>query len=202
MNVSLLLDTSTKYLHIGLIVNSVLVEKVSELADKQQSEITMLRIQELFQKHDLSPNTLQEIVISEGPGSYTGIRIAMTIAKVLGSVAKLKVFTLNTLQIYCGLNQASRLALLDARSSRAYVAVYQSGKLVLEPQIMTIEEIKGMVSYVDEVVGDASLIQLTPNPIDFIQNMYDLKPYWQEVESIDDLVPLYLKKTTHYGHQD
>ncbi len=199
METSLLLDTSTRFLNLGLIVDGQLIEKISEPANRQQSEITMVRIDELFKRHQLSPKTLKQIVISVGPGSYTGIRIAMTIAKVLGSVAGIEVYTLNSLQIYCGVSSKSRLALLDARSKRAYVAIYQDAKMILEPQIMFLEEIKAMLDFVDEVVGDAHLIEAEAIDIDFVKQMYQLKEQWQIVEDIDHLVPLYLKKSSSYG---
>lgn len=200
MSISLLLDTSSVYLYLGLLVDGQLIDQVSEKAPRQQSEITMGRIQELFRKHQLSPRDLDTVVLSEGPGSYTGIRIAMTIAKVLGSLAQVQVYTLNTLQIACGQHPKKRLALLDARSQRAYVAIYQNGQVLLEPQILQLDQIKSLLSEVDEVVGDGHLIDQETVEIDFIQNMIELKNQWNLVDQIDDLVPLYLKQTSSYGN--
>lgn len=200
MSVSLLLDTSTNYLHIGLVVDGQLVDQIVEKAVRQQSEITMVRIQQLFEKHHLSPRNLEQLVISEGPGSYTGIRISMTIAKVLGSLAEVQVYTLNTLQIYAGLSSKSCLALLDARSQRAYVAIYKEGLALLPPQIKPLEQITELIEQVDYVVGDTSLLGLTTKTIPFIQNMLDLKDHWKQVQDIDNLIPLYLKGTQSYGN--
>ncbi len=200
MSLSLLLDTSTNYLHMGLVVDGQLVDQIVEKATRQQSEITMVRIQQLFEKNHYAPKDLKQLVISEGPGSYTGIRISMTIAKVLGSLAEIQVYTLNTLQIYAGLSSKSCLALLDARSQRAYVAIYKEGLAVLPPQIKPLAEITPLIEQVDQIVGDTQLIGLKPETIPFIQNMVDLQGHWNPVQDIDHLIPLYLKGTQSYGN--
>ncbi|NLC06129.1 MAG: tRNA (adenosine(37)-N6)-threonylcarbamoyltransferase complex dimerization subunit type 1 TsaB [Erysipelothrix sp.] len=183
--ITLYLDTSLEYLHIGLKQDGLWIEKVSQKAFKKQSELTMPMIEELFKKHNIKPSQLQEIVLTSGPGSYTGVRIAMTIAKVLGAIAGVKVFTLNTLQAMAGLGNDT-LAQMDARAKRSYVAIYDKGKEILAPTIMLNEEIthKNIVTQED---------------IDLLENMSLLKDYWQEVTNIHTLAPIYLKETTQYG---
>ena len=68
---------------------------------------------------------IDSIVITEGPGSYTGVRIAMTIAKVFAATKKIDLYTISTLQLYAG-NLNNTLVLLDARGNRVYSAAFDN----------------------------------------------------------------------------
>lgn len=198
--ITLLLDTSYKELNIGLLRDEKWLVKISMEAFKKQSELTMPMIQQIFQEEKIAPSELNQIVITEGPGSYTGIRISMTIAKVLGAIGKVEVYTLNTLATLAEVSEKKMLTIMDARSKRAYVAAYQKGIELLSPQVMTLEKIKALdlSSYV--IVGDRHLLGLEDQPIDILENMRMLKPQWQKQDDVHSLVPLYLKDTQEYGH--
>lgn len=196
--IRLYLDTSYKHLHIGLQKDEQWLEKISIEAFKKQSELTMPMIEELFIKYNINPQDLDEVVLTQGPGSYTGIRISMTIAKVLGAIGKVRVYTLNTLEAMIGLVKQPTGALIDARSKRVYMSIVDGHGIVCEPCVATIDalhEIKNV-----HWVGDTQLIGVDSQPIDLIQNMYDLKNQWNFVENVHQLVPLYLKESNDYGN--
>jgi tRNA threonylcarbamoyladenosine biosynthesis protein TsaB len=73
----------------------------------------------------LKPMDIDQCVITDGPGSYTGVRIAMTVAKVMCAMRSLPLYTLGTLQLYAGRETCT--VLLDARGKRAYAASFENG---------------------------------------------------------------------------
>ncbi|MCK7483377.1 MAG: hypothetical protein M0C28_44820 [Candidatus Moduliflexus flocculans] len=81
-------------------------------------------INECFIVRIWQPRQLQSIILTEGPGSYTGVRIAMTVAKVLASVASIQAYTTTTLQLIAG-SSKNTFVMLDARSLRCLRRVGQ-----------------------------------------------------------------------------
>ena len=120
---TLCLDTSHKYLVVGLIKDDVIISNTMQESWKRQSETILPEIDKALRNLSLTPKAIDQVVITVGPGSFTGVRIAMTIAKLLGSLTTIEVFTISTLQLYAGNQNA--LVVLDARGKRAYCGRYK-----------------------------------------------------------------------------
>ena len=84
--VVLFIDTCNKELAIGLSVDDKLVYKKEYDAFKRQSEVLAKEIVECFKACNIESNDVDKVVVTNGPGSYTGIRIGLTFAKVFTSV--------------------------------------------------------------------------------------------------------------------
>lgn len=193
--IELILDTSYTGLNIGLVKDNVILEKIEIKAERQQSEITMPTLDELFKKNNLKPLDLSAVIITSGPGSYTGLRIAMTIAKVMGSIAHIPVYTINTLLAYVHPSYKKGLALMDARSKRAYYALIECGE-IKEMAVKPIESIESE----SLVFGDGHLINVKSEPFSLIENILAYRNKWELIGDIDSLSPLYLKENSDYGH--
>lgn len=193
---TLCMDTSHKHLTLVLIQDNKIMNKKMLECFKQQSETIFPELIQLCDEVNIKPDDIDEVVVTTGPGSYTGVRIAMTVAKVLCATKELPCYSLNTLQLYSG-NHANCCVLIDARSKRAYFAKYNLGKVIQEPGVYTIEEIKGMIKE-EEVLGDASLLDKENVYVDLAESFLALKPYWQKVDNVHCLVPEYLKSSEEY----
>jgi tRNA threonylcarbamoyl adenosine modification protein YeaZ len=79
----LILDTSQDLTIIALSNESTLVDSCVYPHQNKLSALLTLSIQSLLKKHHLSPQNLSSIAVGIGPGSYTGTRVAVTIAKTL-----------------------------------------------------------------------------------------------------------------------
>lgn len=191
---TLCIDTAYKYLTVALIENEKIVDSISLECFKKQSEEVFIYLDDLFKRSHINKNDIDSMCISKGPGSYTGVRIAMTIAKVLCEVKSLKLYTISTLRLYAG-NKTNTMVVMDARANRAYIGVYNEDKCLLIDQAKPLEEIDTK-DY--NVVLDGSLVgknDLNPNiPECFL----DTKGLWEEVNDINFLSPEYLKESNAY----
>lgn len=124
---TLFMDTAWKNLVIVLMEDGRIVESLSIEAFKRQSEELFVRLKELLDQAGWKLKDVDEVIITDGPGSYTGLRIAMTAAKILGTQSKAKVRTISTLQLYAGKAQNANV-LLDARGHRAYAGHLENGQ--------------------------------------------------------------------------
>lgn len=190
---TLCLDTSNQFLVLVLIEQNQIIDSYQEVCNKKQSELIIQRLDELFEKNRWKPSDLDSIVITKGPGSFTGVRIAMTVAKVMVQQLQIPLYTISTLQLYAGLKQCD--VLLDARGQRAYYARYSNGDEIIEPTIITLDDYEKSDVL---IMGDGSLIGLENNYPDFALNFFELKPYWQKVAFPELLGPDYLKKDEEY----
>ena len=190
---SLYIDTSTKYLCIGIAINHKLVYKYQNVAIKMQSELTIPVLKEALNESKLTLHDINEIVVTIGPGSFTGIRIGVCIAKVLASIGKIPLKAISSLNAYA--NKGKKIVILDAKANRAYLGIYNDNAKVIDECVVTIEELKEIVKkYQDyDVVLDTFLLNLPESEIDVLENMNRISINIQCVNDVDGLVPIYLK---------
>lgn len=188
---TLCLDTAYKYLTCTLIEDDMIVSSYSEECFKRQSEEIFVVLEDILKKTDKRLLDIDSICITSGPGSYTGVRIAMTIAKVLASLADLKLYTISTLRLYANM-QANTLVLMDARANRAYVGIYDGSSIIMDDTVLELDKID---SSSFNVIGDGHLIGLKDKMPDIPEAFLNTKKMWQEVSDIDHLVPAYLKES-------
>ena len=118
------IDTSTKICTCSIFdsENGVVAE-TSLLVKKNHSNIVMLIIDNLFKISDLTINDIDKIAVAIGPGSFTGVRIALGIAKGLAMALNKPLIAVNELDILEAIadgNENEVIPLIDARKERVY----------------------------------------------------------------------------------
>jgi len=191
---SLFVDTAYKYLSLAIEKDGVILASYNAECFKRQSEALFVELDKLFKSVNLDPSVIEAVYVSEGPGSYTGVRIAMSLAKVLCEVKKIKLYKISTLKLYAG-NSANTMVIMDARASRAYVGVYDKGKCLLEDQAIPLDKIETK-DY--NVALDGALVGKVNTNINVIDCFLACKRDYQEVKDINYLTPKYLKESDAY----
>ena len=190
---SLVMDTSNQYLLVALFKDDELLDSIVELGSKRQSENAIPYLEKLLNKHGLELLDVEEMIITRGPGSYTGVRVAMAIAKTLSVISPIRLKTISSLAIYA--NQQKCVSVLDARSKKVFVCAYDKAKAVCEEQLVAISDFEEfMKSYEGySVVGQSDLVGYPLLEVDLARNMYLLAKNEEYIEHIDALVPCYIK---------
>ena len=93
---TLCIDTSFRYLGLALIKDDAIIASYQKDCLKKLSETIFVILDDMFKTNNISPQEIDAICIAGGPGSYTGIRIAMTIAKTLAQVSDIALYTIST----------------------------------------------------------------------------------------------------------
>lgn len=195
--ITLCMDTSTQYLVIALIRDDQIVAKFQEKCWKKQSEELFPRLMDLMKEAGLEPEDIGQAVVSEGPGSYTGVRIAMTVAKVFCAMRNLPIATVGTLQLFAGMEPRARVV-LDARGGRVYTAVYEYGVLSGTVEAKPCEEVKAEILEAETVIGDGSLVGREDQIPDLAENFLAVKDQWKYAENVHLVKPEYLKSSESY----
>lgn len=191
---TLCMDTAYRYLTIALIKDDEIIASFEEECFKKQSEMIFVKLKELFESVSLDPLAIDAVCISEGPGSYTGVRIAMSIAKTLCEVAHKELYTISTLRLYAA-GHKNTMVIMDARANRAYVGIYDEDRVIMEDRIMKIEDLEDK-GY--DLIGDLSLLGLEDKRYSISEAFLQTKGYWHKVDKIAYLVPKYLKEDKEY----
>lgn len=162
MNI-LAIDTSTMISTVTIANDNEILGDFNVNQQKTHSESLVPMIETLLELLGMEFKDIDEFVIAEGPGSFTGLRIGMTIAKTLAQVNDKKLIPISTLLALANNSSSDNLKvpMLDARGNRVYGAVYDKDfNEIIKEDLYTIEDFSEMVNDLDEeieLIGDISL---------------------------------------------
>lgn len=180
---SLIIDTSTKYLYLCLIKDNKIVKEILNASDRNHAPHSVLLVEETLKANNIKVSDLSSVIVGIGPGSYTGLRIALTIAKMICSFMDIPLKTISTLFLMSSGHDGLVVPIIDARRGNFFSAAYNNDT-ILEDKLRTKEEIESLVSdftYIDEDMFSVD--------INKVLNKATI------VEEVDSLVPNYLRIT-------
>ena len=190
----LLLDSSNRYLAVGLSKNGKVVDKIFYEAWQRQSELMAVEIDNILKRNNLTRKDIDAVAVGIGPGSYTGVRIAITIAKTIGYALKCKVYAKSSLSLLKSRKNPT-ICVFNARGGRSYFAVYNGEKCLEKECVKTNEDV---LKYIEEhkdysVNGDVKHLGLESGEYDVIENLAEIVNEKYLVPNVFALNPIYLK---------
>lgn len=141
--ISLFLDTATTRLAVALYKKGKLLDLIEEENNNQLSERLLPVIDLLLTKNNLELSDLEEIIVVNGPGSFTGIRIGVTVAKTLAFSLHIPIKTISELSVLATTPVSTTYVCpyIDARRDAIYTGLYdQFLTSMVEDQYSDIED--------------------------------------------------------------
>ena len=170
----LLLDSSNKYLSVGLSKDGKVVDKIFYEAWQRQSEMMVTEVDNILKRNNIDKSELNGVVVGVGPGSYTGVRIGVTIAKTIAYVLKIKLYAKSSLSLLKH-QEFPTICVFNARSGRSYFGVYKGDEVLVKDTVLenaeVIEYIKNHPDYL--LCGDTYQLGLESSKFDVIDNLAD-----------------------------
>ncbi|MDT2612421.1 tRNA (adenosine(37)-N6)-threonylcarbamoyltransferase complex dimerization subunit type 1 TsaB [Enterococcus dongliensis] len=123
----LAMDTSNQTLAVAVLEDEHVLAHF-QLNRKLNHSLTLMpTIEAVMQASGLKPTDLDRIVVAKGPGSYTGIRIAVTTAKTLAHTLGIELTMVSSLAVIAGNVQTDKLivSVMDARRNNVYAGAYR-----------------------------------------------------------------------------
>ena len=185
----LFLDTASSRVIISFIRNNEIIFNVNLQNDNNLSNKLMVLIDENFKKNNLKPADINKIFVVNGPGSFTGIRCGVTVAKTLAFLLNIEIASISELETMASGYDEVVCPIIDARRGYVFAGIYDGVKNLAPDRYISYDEItkgfKGkIVSYDYENAYEPK--------VDILKLINKYKD-----ESINPhlLVPNYLKKT-------
>ncbi len=149
----LYIDTSSSYLYSAIISDTEVITEIKENLGHTLSEKALPKIVSMFSDNKIDPEEINKIIVVDGPGSFTGIRIGITIAKVYSWALNIPITTISALEAMALSIADSKIhiPLIDARRNYVYAAIYDSKmKAILKPQHIKITELQEKIKNLNE----------------------------------------------------
>ena len=199
-------DTSSKALSLAILEDKQVLAETTINIKKNHSITLMPAIDFLMASLDWKPKDLDRIVVAEGPGSYTGLRIAVATAKTLAHTLNIELVGMSSLLALVPRQQEGLVVpIMDARRNNVYAGFYENAKPVLPEahlpfaevleqvkdaeQVTFVGEVGPFVEKIQEHLPQANYQETLPNAANLALLAWD-----REAASLHDFVPNYLKR--------
>lgn len=187
---SIILDSATKNLYCALIdENKIIFEKYITGENDHAKNIVSV-IKEALEFANIKPNQLNKFVCGVGPGSYTGERMAVTVAKIFASYTNIELYKISTLALISSGYSGNVLAIIDARRGNVFGAIYNNGIEVfkethIEKAIILQEKYDYIATEENFIIDPIKAVRYAK----FVDNKYLLVPnYLRDTEAERNLI--------------
>lgn len=187
----LFIDTCSNCLIISTIINN----KIDYFFIDKNNNDTSSKVMKVLKEAVADINTVDKIFVVNGPGSFTGIRVGVTIAKTIGFCLNIPIIKLSELELLATTNTNTKynVSLIDARRGYVYAGIYDKDlNCYLQDQHILLNDIKYPNSYtiIDNYDNIDLIKMIKKHEFDDPINPHDLKPNYlkrtEAEEKLDD----------------
>lgn len=129
---SLLIDTHDKDVLLVLYKNGKVLDKICKESNLRHSEITMPSLVEIMDRNDIQIGNIDEIITVVGPGSFTGVRIGVVIAKTIAYLLKKPIKCITSIDLLYYSNNLKAGCYRVNENKGFFVSVYNNFSLKCE----------------------------------------------------------------------
>lgn len=195
--ISLFLNTSSRVFNAAVVEDGKVLDSICENYGKDLSKEALYQISLMLEKNSLKPLDIDEIVCVRGPGSFTGLRIGVTIAKTMAYFLDKKLYSTSSLDVMASSVSGDIIVpIIDARRGYVYGAIYDKDlNVIMEECYIKLDDIVdkanelGKPIFVSLDSFDFETVIFEPDIDNFYK--YNLK----REENSMTFVPTYLKMT-------
>lgn len=183
---SLFIDTHSSNIILILYKDNKIVKKITQESSMSHSVYTLPLIKTLLEENNIELKDLGLLLVVNGPGSFTGIRIGMTIAKLIAYSLNIPIKLVDSLLIKAlNVDTPTKYISLEDKHG-AYVGVFNNKNEVIEPyryvKLSEYRELSKEDKYINEVEIDYEKVILYSTSIEAV-NPHSANPlYIKDVE--------------------
>ena len=198
---TLYIDTSSNFLYTAIVEDNNLIAEVKKEYGHELSKYALPDIVGMFESTNTEPKSIERIIVVNGPGSFTGIRIGITIAKTYAWSLNIPITTITSLEammLSCKVNKYYVPA-IDARRGYVFSAIYSDKKeQILAPCHIKIEDLEQKLKDIDDyIIVTNDEVEITGEKTSYDPDIKLIVDYFKDKENINPhaVNPDYLKLT-------
>ena len=122
---TLILDSATNKLYVSLVIDETVVYETYTSSEKGHAKTIMVEIENACKKGGIELINVDKVIVGIGPGSYTGVRMAVTVGKMMATMAEsIKLYSISTLVLMASGYDGKVLSTIDARRGNCFGMIY------------------------------------------------------------------------------
>ena len=175
---TLFISTYDKLITIGLLKNGYVIEKKEIISKQNHSILVMPTIEEILKDNELETSYLNEIIVVNGPGSFTGVRIGVVIAKTLAYTLDIPIKTITSLECIAISNNKKTNKLSTIKDTKgAYIGYFDKNNLMLDDfKYLKNEEYKDSILNKEEYLIECDTFDLE-KIYNYLKNKESINPH-------------------------
>ena len=127
------------------------------LAGREHSTRVLVEVQDALLRVGLTPQDLTGLVVARGPGSFTGVRVALSVAKGISAGLAIPLWGVSSLDVLAhaaGQVDLPVRAVLEAGRGRFATGLYLNGRCSGEPRLATLEQLDELTQAPTFIIGE------------------------------------------------
>lgn len=209
-------DTCNGRCSVALQINNKICSFIEEKQISMQSARIVLMMQQALKDHKIDYADLDYLAVNIGPGSFTGIRIGISVAKAIKLVTQLPIIGVSgLLSLACSINtnKIYKLSAMDARRSQVYVQLFDEFNMeISDALLLNYDQIDQLLPDGEFIlIGDGSVninsYLSKKHSINPINNIIDANMIMSAANYIialdrkyDNCSPLYIRSEKYYSN--
>jgi tRNA threonylcarbamoyladenosine biosynthesis protein TsaB len=154
----LALDTSTSTASVALFDGQGVVSETTWLAGREHSTRLLVEVEVALERIGRTQHDLTGLVVARGPGSFTGVRVALSVAKGMAAGLAVPLWGVSSLDVLAlaagNVFELPVRAVLEAGRGRYASGLYERGVAVEAPQLATLDELIQLIHDETLVIGE------------------------------------------------
>ncbi len=178
----LFFDTSSNTLVLSIVKDNKILDTLTLESAREHSVYAVEKLKEIIEKNNLTPNDIDKIFVVNGPGSFTGIRIAITIAKTYAYALNKEIVPVSSLKmkILGYSDYENYVSIMKDKRDMSFIGIYDKDYTTKFEGLISEEEIEERIS---NLTGNNKIVRYDSDDSDrkdldvlSIVNHYDKEP--------------------------
>lgn len=197
--ISLFIDTSLLNVSISVVKDGHTLSLISKSVPNMHSIYTTSFLKQALDDAKISPKEIDEIYVVDGPGSFTGLRIGVTIAKTYGYIIKKDITPVSTLKAYAISSKDNYpiMSIIPANKTHYYIGVYNENfDSIVPEQFASYDRVLELITKYNPILVGVDNYFLSDFKVNKVElDIPKIINYYKNKEKVNyyKLVPNYLK---------
>jgi tRNA threonylcarbamoyladenosine biosynthesis protein TsaB len=190
---ALYLDISTQVMYIAYAEKNQIIDVITRIGNRDHAAHVVDTIDQLLKRNHQNLDDISSITVGKGPGSYTGIRMAVTVAKTLAYTKNIDLYEVSSLIFMTSGYKNLTCAMIDARRQFVFYTIYDASHIHHIDQYRTLLDLSS-----EDLYKQATPIFIDENT--FKVDIEIIHLYRKIVKDIVAFEPNYTRKTEAEEH--